>query len=363
MKFLFNSIRFFVSILFIVSGFVKLIDPLGFSYKLEEYFSESVLNLPFLIPLALIISVIVIISEIILGFALLVGFAKKTTLLALIAMTIFFGFLTFYSAYFNKVTDCGCFGDAVKFTPWQSFAKDILLLILVLFLWIGKDYLIPFWGTVSRFLIVIFSGIASVFFSKYTLQHLPLIDFRPYKIGTNIQEGMKIPANAPKPIFNYFWTFKIKGKEQTIVTRGDFPSVDGEFIKVETEKVSEGYRPPIHDFSIEKNNENYTEYFLNSEKLILVITYDLEKTNNEGWNAVKKITDQALKKGYEVIGLTASIDISEKIRKKNELNFDFYFTDQTTLKTIIRANPGLLVLEKGTIKQKANYTDTDKIKL
>ena len=137
MKYLTHLLRLFLGITFIISGMIKLNDPMGFSFKLEDYFAPNVLGLPFLIPFALIFAIFVCIVEVVLGVMLLVGYQKKLTLWSLLAMLIFFGFLTFYSAYFNKVTDCGCFGDAIKFTPWQSFAKDIVLLVaaLIIFLW------------------------------------------------------------------------------------------------------------------------------------------------------------------------------------------------------------------------------------
>ncbi len=132
MKHLVGFSRVFVGILFIISGFIKLNDPVGFSFKLEEYFSQGVLDLPFLMPYALAISIFVVIFEVVLGVFLLIGYRKKFTIWSLLLMILFFTFLTFYSAYFNKVTDCGCFGDAIKLTPWESFTKDVVLLVLIL---------------------------------------------------------------------------------------------------------------------------------------------------------------------------------------------------------------------------------------
>ena len=133
MKYLVAFSRIFVGVLFIISGFIKLNDPVGFSFKLEEYFSQGVLDLPFLMPYALAISLFVVILEVLLGVMLLIGFRAKFTLWSLLLMIVFFTFLTFYSAYFNKVTDCGCFGDAVKLTPWETFYKNVVLIVLVIF--------------------------------------------------------------------------------------------------------------------------------------------------------------------------------------------------------------------------------------
>lgn len=363
MKYITQIIRLFVGIIFIISGFVKLIDPMGFSFKLQEYFSLDVLNLPFFTPYAYAIGLFVIIVELLLGVLLLLGYQVKFTLLSLIAMSVFFGFLTFYSAYFNKVTDCGCFGDAVKFTPWQSFIKDMVLLMLILFLWWKRNFIQPFLSSKINLFVLSGVGIICLVFAKYTNDNLPIIDFRAYKIGVNVKEAMTIPADAEKPVFEYNWKFNIAGKEEIITTNGDFPDVDGDFISVKSKKISDGYKPPIHDFSMEKDGEDYTEAFLQEPKLVLVISYDIQKSDNEGFAEIKSFTDKALKSGYKVVGLTASMSEAQKKVKDHSLNFDFYFTDQTTLKTIIRSNPAVMILEKGTIKNKVNWRDVNAIEL
>ena len=362
MKYLVGISRIFVGILFIISGFIKLNDPVGFSFKLEEYFSFGVLNLPFFEPHALKIAIIVVILEVLLGVLLLIGFRVKFTVWSLLVMIIGFTFLTFYSAYFNKVTDCGCFGDALKLTPWQSFTKDIILLVLIIILFIGQKYIKPIFSSgVNRVLTLLTVAACSVFV-YYVLNHLPAIDFRPYKIGANIEEGMSVPEDAPKAIYDYAWKFNINGEEKTIITRGDYPEVDGEYISVETTEIQEGYEPPIHDFSIEKDGVDQASELLQEPKLVMVIAYDLGKSNYEAFEEVKTVTDKAIKQGYKVIGMSASSeDFTTKLSKEYKLNFEFYFTDQTTLKTIVRSNPGVLILEKGTIKQKVHYNDLDEL--
>lgn len=360
MKYIVTLSRIIVGLLFIISGFIKLNDPVGFSFKLEEYFSPGVLDLEFLMPYALAISILVVIAEVLLGVMLLVGFRIKVTLWSLLAMIVFFTFLTFYSAYFNKVTDCGCFGDAIKLTPWESFTKDVILLVLIVILLLGINSIKSPLGEGGKRLIVGVSLLASAIFAYYVLNHLPAIDFRPYKIGANIEEGMSVPEGAPVAIFDYSWKFNVNGEEKVIVTNGDYPSVDGEFIGVETEEVQKGYEPPIHDFSIEKDGEDFAAALLQEPKLVMVIAYDLAKSQYIAFEDVKEVTDKAMKEGYKVIGMSASgSGYTQKIKKEYQLGFDFYFTDETTLKTIIRSNPGVLVLEKGTIVQKVHYNDLE----
>ena len=364
MNYLVNICRILVGVLFIISGLIKLNDPVGFSFKLEEYFSPAVLDLSFLMPYALVISLIVVILEVLLGVTLLLGYKRNLTVWSLLLMILFFTFLTFYSAYFNKVTDCGCFGDAIKLTPWESFAKDVILLVLILILFKWRRKIKSIFRPYTTRIIVLVSLLFCVVLAYYVLNHLPVVDFRPYKINANIPEGMIIPDDAPQPIFEYAWMFNVGGEEKIIVTNGEYPSVDGEFIGVETEEIQKGYEPPIHDFTLEISGVDYTEELMREEKLFMVIAYDLAKTKTSAYTSIKQITDDALNKGYRVIGTSASNEAwTSQYVDKYKLNFPFYFTDETTLKTIVRANPGVLILKKGTILQKVHHNDIDKLRL
>ena len=358
MKHLVGFSRVFVGVLFIISGFIKLNDPVGFSFKLEEYFSQGVLDLPFFMPYALAISIFVVIFEVVLGVFLLIGYQKKFTIWSLLLMIFFFTFLTFYSAYFNKVTDCGCFGDAIKLTPWESFAKDVVLLVLILILYYGRSYIKPIFNARVRQIIAAGAVVICVLYGNYVLNHLPVVDFRPYKIGANIEEGMEVPEDAPKAVFEYAWRFDVNGEEKVLVTNGDYPDVTGDFVGVETTEIQKGYEPPIHDFTIEQQGEDFTAILMQEEKLLIVVAYDLAKSNYEAFKKVKEVTDLAAKQGYKVIGMSASNEEwTSNLIKEYKLGFEFYFTDETTLKTIVRSNPGILTLEKGTITQKVHYED------
>jgi uncharacterized membrane protein YphA (DoxX/SURF4 family) len=364
MKIFVTISRIFVGVLFIFSGLIKLNDPIGFSFKLEEYFGVTVLNLPVFEPYALIIAIFVVIFEVLLGVFLLIGYKPKFTVWSSLAMIVFFTFLTFYSAYFNKVTDCGCFGDAIKLTPWESFTKDIILLAFILILFFGVKYIKPLFGKLGLTVISLLSFIFCFGLVYHVLMHLPVIDFRPYKIGDNIQENMIVPDDAPKAIIDYHWKFNIDGEEKVITTRGSYPNVDGEYVSVETNIIEEGYEAPIHDFSMEREGEDFTEDLLNEDKLIIFISYNLAKAKNEGLNKLKTIANQAVQKGYKVIGLTASgLEEQQLVSEQYGLNFDFYFCDETALKTIVRSNPGILELNKGTILQKLHWNDLEDLKL
>ena len=182
--------QLFVGGLFIFSGLVKMNDPVGFSFKLEEYFSEEVLNFPIFEPLALPLAILLVAVEVLLGLSLLMGIWKRFVLILLSAMIGFFTFLTFWSAYFNQVTDCGCFGDAIPLTPWESFYKDVVLCVLILILWIGKNQIFDSVPRVISKVVMSLGLIFSIWFTYQVMNHLPSKDFRPYAEGLSIIEGM-----------------------------------------------------------------------------------------------------------------------------------------------------------------------------
>ncbi len=358
MKVLIAISRVFVGVLFIFSGFIKLNDPLGFSYKLQEYFGADVLGLEPLIPYALPMAIFLVIAEVVLGISLLLGFRAKFTIWSLLIMILFFTFLTFYSAYYNKVTDCGCFGDAIPLTPWQSFTKDVILLVLILLLFFYQEEIRPLFRGKPPTVLVVLSTVACGWFAYHVLNHLPSLDFRPYKVGANIAEGMTIPEDAPKPVFEYRWKFKNSdGSAEVIVNNGAYPVVDGDFLDVETDMIEEGYIPPIHDFSIEKAGEDLTQDFLSEEKLVAIVAYNLSRSDAEGFANIRPKIEEARQKGYKVIGLTASVN------GKAPEGIDFFFCDETALKTIVRSNPGILKLSEGTIQQKLHFNDVDQLEL
>lgn len=357
--------RIFVGLLFIISGLIKLNDPVGFSYKLAEYFSEPVLNMPVFVPFALAIAVFIVIFETVLGVMLLVGFKTRFTVWSLLLMIVFFTFLTFYSAYFNKVTDCGCFGDALKLTPWESFTKDVVLLVFILILFLNMPLIKPFPNRKFANIATGVSILACAFMGYWVLNHLPLKDFRAYKVGTNIPKGMEHPEGAPQAVVEMTFIYKVNGvdKEFGADDLGNLPE-GATFVDRKDKVISEGYIPPIHDFTMEKDGSDYKDEFLAEPKMLLFVSYDLALADAEGLEKLKSVYNKAKAKGYKVIGMTASTpDVITKIKAQHQLPFDYYFCDGTTLKTIERANPSIVVLHQGTIAQKLHYNDTDQLNL
>jgi uncharacterized membrane protein YphA (DoxX/SURF4 family) len=335
------------------------------SYKLVEYFSEPVLNLPFLTPYALAFSLLVVIAETVLGVFLLIGFQKKFTLWSLMGLIVFFTFLTFYAAYFNKVTDCGCFGDALKLTPWESFSKDVVLLVLITLIALNNTYIKPVFSNGFQKIVAYTSVFLSCFMGYWVLNHLPLKDFRAYKVGTNITKAMEIPEGAPKPVVEMVFIYNVNGVNKNFTEKDLMSLPEGATFVDRIDKViSEGYKPAIHDFSMELNGSDYKDELLLEPKLLVFVAYDLEKASAEGLKKLESLHQKAIKNGYKVIAMTASdAALIAKTKKQFGCTFDFYFCDGTTLKTIERANPSLIVLHKGTIMQKLHFNDSEQLKL
>lgn len=365
MNILTHITRFIVAITFIFSGFVKLVDPLGSAYKFEEYFGADVLNLEFLSPYALQFSIMLILAEIMLGVMLLVGYKAKFTVWSLIVITGLFLFLTWYSAYFDKVTDCGCFGDAVKLTPWETFYKNVILIVLVIFLMIRIYDIQPISSDVFAKRLSLGFLLFFVVILFYVMRYLPIIDFRPYAIGKNITEGMLVPEDAERPVYEDTWIYNVNGEDQVFTTEEKPWNIEGAtFVDRKTRTIKEGYVPPIHDFTMESDGEDLTDILLEKEKLMLIVAYNLKLSSDKGWQRIKSLSERAMERGYTVYCFSASTQEDyESLKKSYDLDFDLLFCDETTLKTIVRSNPGIVTLNKGTITGKWSWRQTNDITL
>ncbi len=363
MKLLVHLARLFVAATFLFSGFVKLVDPLGSAYKFEEYFSAGVLNIEFLMPYALPFSILLIIAEIMLGVMLLLGFKPKFTVYSLFVITVLFLFLTWYSAYYNKVTDCGCFGDAITLTPWETFYKNIILIVLIVFLLLKVALIKPYLSETPTKWLTFLSLVVFLFISYYVLVHLPIVDFRAYAIGTNILQDMETPEGAKKDVYEDTWIYEVNGEVQEYSTDEKPWELEGAtFVDRKTKLLEKGYEPPIHDFTMEQGDRDRTEELMQKDKLMLVVMYNISKSDEQGLEHVKEIATKASQAGYDVFGFSASpASDFESLKKQYEFEFDQLFCDETTLKTVIRANPGIVLIHKGVIVGKYNANDADAI--
>ena len=365
------TLKFFVGLLFIFSGLIKLNDPLGFSYKLEEYF--EVLNITFLIPFSLVICILLCASEVILGAFLLFAYQTKKVLWALLLLIVFFTFLTFYSAYFEVVKTCGCFGDAIPLTPWTSFAKDLLLLAAILFLFYQRKCLPTQTKSVISAILVV---IIAFSFGIYTYNFLPILDFLPYKIGANIPQLMKLPPNAKADVYEILYTLKnLKSGETKQIT-------DKEYLKAKLYEdknwelvgstlpklISKGDEIIIKDLNIyDANGVSYTrEIIENPYYNLVVVAYNLNKSS---LNAIGDINALAINANQsfniQSVFLTSnSATDAAGFAKKNHLAMDIFYADAVPLKSMVRSNPGLLLLKNGIVIKKwpsSNLPTTDEL--
>jgi len=357
--------RILVGLLFIFSGLIKINDPLGFSYKLEEYF--DVFHIGFLSSFALSIAIILCSLEIILGFALLIGVRAKSVAWGLLLLIIFFAFLTFYSAYFKVVQTCGCFGDAIPLTPWQSFSKDLVLLLLIIIIFINRKIIEPAFSKKTGDNLLIGSAVAAVGIGLYTYNFMPVIDFLPYKVGASIPDAMKIPAGA-KPD-EYEITYNLKNKktgETKVMTDKDYLKSgiwkDNNWSVVgtpENKLVKKGYEPPIKDLSIQDaQGNNYTSELLsNPYNSLIVVAYDLNHTSGEAIGKLNAMAATLIQNfNTRTILLTSnSAKDAESFAKKKHLVMEIFYADEVPLKSMVRANPGVLLIKNGVILNKWHY--------
>ncbi|EMR04521.1 BT_3928 family protein [Cesiribacter andamanensis] len=345
--------RYLVGLLFIISGLIKINDPVGTQIKLEEYFEVFANDISpvflKLAPLALELSVILSVLEVVLGIALLLHFRPRLTTAVLLGIIVFFTFLTFYSAYFNKVTDCGCFGDALKLTPWQSFWKDIVLLVLILILFVSyykgpAPYPKPGAG-----LWVLATALISTGIALYAIEHLPFIDFRAYKVGVNIPTAMQ-----PSEPYRYAYIMS-KGGQQYELT--EYPAEEEGYEYNDIKLLNPEAAPTISDFAVWNNEGTITDAVLQGRQL-LIIVHKTDKADGDNVPAINRLA-QSLQGRVNSLVLTSSDESSyEAFRHQHQLALPYAFADATLLKTIMRANPGLVLLQEGTVLGKWHHNDT-----
>lgn len=350
--------RVFVGVLFIISGFIKANDPLGFSYKLDEYF--TVFHMEWLSSASLWLAIGICAFEIGLGIALLLGAKMKFTAWSLLLMIVFFTFLTFYSWKFDVVKDCGCFGDALHLEPFQSFMKDIILLFFIIWIFAGRNLIKPLFGDKASTWLAYLGFVASFTFSMVCYAHLPYIDFRPYAVGKSIPEGMKLPPGAKKEVVEMVFIYEKDGKKIEL-KQDELGKVDSTYKFIDrTDKVLvEGDHPAIHDFGITSvDGSDITEDVLSQPNIFLLVSYDITHADEDVQGQINDFVALCQKQGIEFIGLTSSGSKEvDEFRHKHNSMFEYYTTDQTTLKTMIRSNPGLMLLQKGVVKAMWHHND------
>ena len=352
--------RFVLAIVFIFSGFVKAIDPLGTQYKIQDYFDAFGWAGVFPDYIPFLASVLLGMLEFCLGVYLFFGIRRIIAPRAVVAVMAVMTPLTFWLALDNPVSDCGCFGDAVVLTNWETFGKNVVLLVMSLVVLKWRKRIFPLATTRFDWLIALYGFLYILCVTIYCYRHLPVFDFRPYYVGADIRQGMEIPEGVEPTELETRFVLQKDGVEKEF-TLDNYPDSTWTFVDSRMVVKKQGYEPPIHDFSMIRyeDGEDITEQVLADEGYtFLLVAHQLGLTNESRIDLINELYDYCLEYGYAFYCLTSSSD--EDIFKWQEdtgAEYPFCLMDNTTLRTMVRSNPGLILLKKGEVVRKWSVVD------
>ena len=373
MKIAVQIARLLVGALFIFSGLVKAIDPLGLAYKMQEFFEvwASYGYLPgfmnYLHSQSLWFSILIIVVEIVLGVALLIGWQKKLTIILLLLLTLFFTFLTGYVLFTGKIRACGCFGDCIPLTPKQTFVKDIILTLLILFIIFFNRYIQPLFRGVGGSVVILLTLLVSTFLQFYVLKHLPLKDCLPYKKGNNLIELRKMPEGAIQDQYDYSFVYEKNGVKKNFNT-SDLPDSTWKFAERKQVLVKAGVNntPAINDFSlVDSTGANVTDAVLTQPgQYYLLFLQNLVNGDNR-WSATFAVLlEKAKQQNHPVYVITSNPEkVNEYFNKHNAWHVQVLTSDATAIKTAARANPTLFIMQGPVVQQKYSWADIDQATL
>ena len=352
--------RFVLAVVFIFSGFVKAIDPLGTQYKIQDYLDAFGWTDVFPESIPFIAAALLGMLEFCLGVYLFFGIRRIIAPRAVVAVMAIMTPLTFWLALDNPVSDCGCFGDAVVLTNWETFGKNVVLLAMSLVVLKWRKRIFPLATTRFDWLIALYGFLYIFCMTIYCYRHLPVFDFRPYYVGADIRQGMEIPEGKEPTEFETRFVLQKDGVEKEF-TLENYPDSTWTFVDSRTVVKKKGYEPPIHDFSMIRyeDGEDITEQVLADERYtFLLVAHQLEQASDSRIDLINELYDYCLEYGYAFYCLTSSSD--EDILKWQEdtgAEYPFCLMDNITLKTMVRSNPGLILLKKGVVIHKWNVVD------
>ena len=353
-----NLCRIIVALTFIFSGFVKAIDPIGLQYKLQDYLGA--IGIPGFLPdwMLLIMAVLLAAVEFCMGIFLLFAIQRRLISKLIVVFMSIMTLITVWLVVANPVKDCGCFGDALHLTNTETLMKNIILLGCSIVIMQRPLAMFRFISESNQWIVINYTIVFIFVSSGLSLYYLPLFDFRPYRIGTNIPRGMEIPKDAEQPLFETTFIME-KGGQRKEFTLNDYPDSTWKFIDSKTVQVKEGYIPPIHDFSIadRETGKDLTDSVLRHKgyTFLLIAPY-LEKADDSNFGDIDQLYEYAQTYNIPFYCLTASTAKAiQRWRDITGAEYPFCITDETTLKTIVRSNPGLLLLKDGTIINKWSH--------
>ena len=360
---LINLCRIVLAATLVMSGYVKAVDPLGTLYKLSDYLTAW--SLDGLLPdwVLLIAALLLSAFEFTLGIALLFAIRRRVVARTLVVFMSAMTLLTVWIALTNPVQDCGCFGDAIVLSNGQTLAKNILLLACALTVAAKPTAMPRLISQTNQWIVSNYTVLFIIATSLWSLYRLPQFDFRPYHIGADLRKGMEIPEGAEQPEFETTFLLKKDGETREF-TLGNYPDSTWEFVDSRTIQTSQGYVPPIHDFSITdtETGEDITEQVLADKGYtFLLIAPSLERADDSNFGDIDRLYEYAQDNNVPFYGLTASDERAiARWRDITGAEYPFYTTDATTLKTIIRSNPGLLLIKDGRVINKWNHNGLPK---
>ena len=353
-----NLLRLVLGAVLVFSGYVKAVDPMGTLYKLQDYLTA--LNLSGMVPqwLLLVAAVALAALEFCLGIFILFAIRRRLVSRVTLAFMVVMTLITIWLATTNPIKDCGCFGDAVYLTNVQTLIKNLVLFACAFIIASSPLSMVRFISRTNQWIAINFTILYILATSAYSLYTIPPFDFRPYHVGANIQKGMEIPKGAKQPQYETTFILKKNGVEKEF-TLNNYPDSTWTFVDSKTVLTDAGYVPPIHDFSIMDGENDITSKVLNAPGYtFLLISPDLTRADDSHFGDVDRIYEYATEHGYHFYGLTASTnDAVERWRALTGAEYPFYTMDMTTLQTIIRSNPGLLLLKRGTIIGKWSHNN------
>ena len=347
--------RFVLAVVFIFSGFVKAVDPLGTKYKIQDYieaFGWSAF-MPDFVPF--LASVLLGILEFCLGVYLFFGIrriiAPRAVALVMALMTP----LTFWLALDNPVSDCGCFGDALVLSNWETFWKNVVLLIMALVVLRWRKCISPLVTVRFDWVIALYGFLYIFAMLVYSYRELPVFDFRPYHVGANIREGMEIPEGKKPTVYETLFVLEKDGEEK-VFSLDNYPDSTWTFVDSKTVVKEKGYEPPIQDFSVIRmeDGEDVTEQILSDKGYtFLLVSHQLDRADESAIDLINELYDYCLMYGYGFYALTSSGDEDiQRWREETGAEYPFCLVDNITLKTMIRSNPGVMLLKEGTVIKK-----------
>ena len=354
-----NICRLLLAAVFIVSGFVKAVDPMGTQYKLEDY--AAVLGLSSFMPslVAVVLAVALAAVEFCLGVFMLFAIRRRLTSRLMLLMLCILTPLTLWLALTNPITDCGCFGDAIVLTNWQTFAKNVVLLAAAVIVVLWPEQMVRFISRSNQWIVINYTALFILAVAGYSLYYLPQFDFRPYHIGANIREGMVVPDDAEQPQFETTFILEKDGRHQEF-TLDNYPDSTWTFVDSRTVQTRQGYVPPIHDFAIvTQEGDDITEDVLSdSSYTMLLVAPHLEDADDSDLDIINELYEYTRQHGYPFYCLTSSTDRGiDHWCDITGAEYPFCTTDATTLKTIVRSNPGLVLLKDGTVIGKWSHNN------